>query len=170
MLKRMKEEHKFYEDNKIIDINLRPSKNLYSKNSFHYDKWYATIKGPCCTPYENIDYNLQITIPITYPREPPVIKMTTFIEHPNICGLGLVDLDILKTNEWNSDIYLYKIIECIIDLLKNPNLENPINERATIAYKNNIKKICDANKLLSEEDYTSKQNCSYYSYDSYYKF
>jgi ubiquitin-conjugating enzyme (huntingtin interacting protein 2) len=44
----------------------------------------GTIQGPMGTPYEGGVFEIDIQIPKQYPFEPPKMKYTTKIWHPNI--------------------------------------------------------------------------------------
>ena len=44
----------------------------------------ATVQGPSGTPYDGGVFEVDIHIPPNYPFEPPKMKFTTKIWHPNI--------------------------------------------------------------------------------------
>lgn len=66
-----------------------------------YDTLLVTLLGPKGSPYEKGTFKLVITIPQRYPFEPPLVKFTTPIYHPNI-DKGNVDIFSLN----NLNIYL----------------------------------------------------------------
>ena len=47
-------------------------------------KLVGTIPGPPDTPYEGGRYEIEITVPDTYPFKSPVMKFKTKVWHPNI--------------------------------------------------------------------------------------
>jgi ubiquitin-protein ligase len=47
-------------------------------------QWVAQIRGPPETPYEGAYFNLEITVPSSYPLQPPTVKFLTRIFHPNV--------------------------------------------------------------------------------------
>lgn len=48
------------------------------------DVLLVTMLGPKDSPYENGSFKLVVTIPQRYPFEPPLVKFTTAVYHPNI--------------------------------------------------------------------------------------
>ena len=60
----------------------------------------ATIRGPTGTPYEGGVFVVQITVPSTYPFEPPKMKFETRVWHPNVSSqTGAICLSTLK-DDW----------------------------------------------------------------------
>jgi hypothetical protein len=47
----------------------------------------GVFRGPPDTPYHGATYNVDIKIPNDYPFQPPVMKFTTKIWHPNISSV-----------------------------------------------------------------------------------
>ena len=46
--------------------------------------FYAFIRGPDASPFENGYFKLFMHIPSEYPFQPPVVKFMTPVYHPNI--------------------------------------------------------------------------------------
>lgn len=49
-------------------------------------QWHANIRGPEGTPFEGGIFHLEITIPETYPHNPPIINLPVTLPHPNVFG------------------------------------------------------------------------------------
>ena len=54
----------------------------------------GVFRGPPDTPYHGATYNVDIKIPNDYPFQPPVMKFTTKIWHPNISSVTVRPLSI----------------------------------------------------------------------------
>ena len=79
-----------------------------------------------------------ITLHEAYPLQPPKVRFTTKIFHPNIkWDTGEVCIDILKT-EWTPVWSLMKLGKAISDILVYPNAESPLN--------------CDAGNMIRNGD------------------
>ncbi|GAM25357.1 hypothetical protein SAMD00019534_085320, partial [Acytostelium subglobosum LB1] len=95
--------------------------------------WTATIVGPDETPFEGGIFNLSISFTEHYPEQPPKIKFTTDIFHPNVYPDGSICLDILTTR-WSPVHTLYSILTSIQSLLTDENPDSPANPEAANLY------------------------------------
>ncbi|XP_063725948.1 ubiquitin-conjugating enzyme E2 K-like [Symsagittifera roscoffensis] len=83
------------------------------------------IFGPPDTPYEGGKFKLDITVPDSYPFNPPKIKFETKIWHPNISSVtGAICLDILK-DQWAAAMTLRTVLLSIQALLASPEPDDP---------------------------------------------
>ena len=94
--------------------------------------WQCTMLGPTGSPYESGLFFVDIQFPSHYPSEPPQIKCTTKVYHPNIAiNDGSIDItDILKCGQdpanetWSSAITVRHILELLTVLWLEPNVRN----------------------------------------------
>lgn len=84
----------------------------------------ARIIGVAGSPYQNGVFKLFITMPERYPFEPPQIKFSTKIYHPNIDGGGRICLDLLKmppAGNWKPSLNILTVLTSIQLLMTEPN-------------------------------------------------
>ena len=85
----------------------------------------GTIKGPKDTAYEGGVFKVSITIPSSYPFEPPKMKFMTKIWHPNISSqTGAICLDILK-DQWSPALTIKTALLSLQALLSTPEPRDP---------------------------------------------
>jgi len=115
-----------------------------------YFAWQATITGPSGTPYEDGLFFLDIDLPHDYPFKPPKLRFTTTIYHANISEKGEICLDSIK-DKWSPALSVKKVLQEVIDLLKQPNPDTPLRSDIAKLYKDN-REMHDKNAA----DYTRK--------------
>ena len=102
-----------------------------------YSHLRGRINGPPDTPYEGGTFQLDIIIPETYPFNPPKVKFTTKIWHPNISSVtGAICLDILK-DQWAAAMTLRTVLLSIQALLASPEPDDPQDAVVAKQYKEN---------------------------------
>jgi len=79
--------------------------------------------------YERATFNFSITIPITYPYDPPKVHCDTLVYHPNIDLEGHVCLNILR-QDWMPVLSLGSVIFGLMTLFLEPNPGDPLNKEA----------------------------------------
>ena len=99
--------------------------------------WYAKIKGPQNTPFENGIFDVELKFNDDYPIKPPSVKFLTQMYHPNIYRDGKICIDILQS-EWTPAQNIRTILLSISSLLMDPNTASPANREASELYKSNI--------------------------------
>ena len=99
----------------------------------------GSLKGPDGTPYDGGTFLVDIVIPQQYPFEPPKMKFTTPVWHPNIHEDGKVCISILhapgedatgyeKSEErWSPVQSIEKVLISVLSMLAEPNDESPAN-------------------------------------------
>mmetsp|Transcript_23075 Transcript_23075/g.51909 ORF Transcript_23075/g.51909 Transcript_23075/m.51909 type:complete len:145 (-) Transcript_23075:674-1108(-) len=122
-----------------ININIKPyEEDLY--------KWKGYILGPNCTPYQGRYYNIDCSIPLSYPLSPPKFRFGKKIFHPNVDpNNGEICLDILKS-QWTPAWTIVFSCQAIIVLLSSPEPNSPLN--------------CDAGNLLRTRDFRGYSSLS----------
>jgi ubiquitin-protein ligase len=88
------------------------------------------LAGPTSTPYETGVFKLHLTIPTTYPNEPPKAYFRTIPFHPNVDDkTGAVCVETLK-RDWDSKLTLRHVLITISCLLVQPNASSALNADA----------------------------------------
>ncbi|CAL1289721.1 unnamed protein product [Larinioides sclopetarius] len=106
--------------------------------------------GPQDSPYEGGTFCLSIHFPKTYPFDPPKVKFTTKIYHPNIGSEGYICLDILGS-AWSPALTVSKLLLSICSLLCDPNPNSPLRREIAVIYRSN-RNLYDENA----KEYTRK--------------
>lgn len=104
--------------------------------------WICGIVGPKDTPYENAEYELEITLNDGYPASAPKVRFTHPVYHPNIDMKGEICVDILK-GAWSPTLKIFDLLVSLRSLLGSPNFSDPLNPDAAIMFKDN-KDLYDA--------------------------
>ncbi|EGC32071.1 hypothetical protein DICPUDRAFT_11209, partial [Dictyostelium purpureum] len=121
----------------------------------------AIIVGPQETPYDNGIFKLEISLPNRYPLEPPQIKFTTPIYHPNIDSNGRICLDILNMppkGEWKPSLNLSTVLTSIRLLMSTPNPYDPLMNDINEVFKNNYNQFFKTAKQWTTRHATDQSN------------
>lgn len=114
--------------------------NIYaiSQDKNNLSNCITTIVGPENTPYENCILKLNIKIPNEYPFKYPILNFITKIYHLNIPTNGHVSYTLLPTlSNWGPGVGLEKVINELINIIKNPNLHYIMRPELKLLYNNN---------------------------------
>eukprot|EP00980_Cylindrotheca_fusiformis_P008735 scaffold1868_cov193-Cylindrotheca_fusiformis.AAC.20 len=117
----------------------------------------GTILGPEGTCYEGGVFNIDITIPKQYPFEPPKMKFTTKIWHPNISSqTGAICLsrfyapkDILK-DQWSPALTIKTALLSLQALMCSPEPGDPQDAEVAKMYISDRKKFDSTAKFWTE--------------------
>ncbi|PWA50493.1 Ubiquitin-conjugating enzyme E2 13 [Artemisia annua] len=102
-------------------------------------EWSVTIIGPPDTLYDGGFFNARMTFPNDYPVNPPTVRFTSDVWHPNVYSDGKVCISILHPpgddpngyetaiERWNPVHTVESIVLSIISMLSSPNDESPAN-------------------------------------------
>lgn len=108
--------------NYLFDPKVDPSSDL--------TKLDILLSGPTSTPYETGVFRLHLSIPPTYPTDPPKAFFRTKIFHPNVdTESGAVCVETLK-RDWKSSLRLRDVLVTISCLLVVPNASSALNAEA----------------------------------------
>ena len=95
----------------------------------------GTIKGPDGSPYDGGVFIVDITIPVQYPFEPPKMRFTTKVWHPNVSSqTGAICLDILK-DQWSPALTIKTALLSLQALLSSPEPDDPQDAEVAAMYK-----------------------------------
>eukprot|EP00518_Triparma_eleuthera_P013562 CAMPEP_0182478292 /NCGR_PEP_ID=MMETSP1319-20130603/32274_1 /TAXON_ID=172717 /ORGANISM="Bolidomonas pacifica, Strain RCC208" /LENGTH=233 /DNA_ID=CAMNT_0024679615 /DNA_START=179 /DNA_END=876 /DNA_ORIENTATION=- len=98
----------------------------------------ATLTGPHSTPFEGGLWHLTLTLPTTYPFNPPTVRFDTSIVHPNISPTGLICLSTLKprpAGTWSPAMTLYALMTQVRVLVGEPNWEDGLEQDVVEMYR-----------------------------------
>eukprot|EP00834_Sanchytrium_tribonematis_P003920 NODE_170_length_14437_cov_1.447273.p10 type:complete len:177 gc:universal NODE_170_length_14437_cov_1.447273:5027-4497(-) len=85
--------------------------------------------SPTQGPYQNGTFTFKMEIPMSYPHDPPKLKCTQTIYHPNIDIEGSVCLNVLRA-DWNPVLGLQSVLFGLLMLFHEPNPLDPLNKDA----------------------------------------
>ncbi|KAF5620040.1 ubiquitin ligase UBC4 [Fusarium sp. NRRL 52700] len=112
-------------------VSLPPDESIYT--------WHVTLTAPESTPYYPGKFGIVLTLPTGYPFKPPVVKFVTRIYHPNVTndGQGNICLGLLKPDAWKPSTQLRAVLEGLRNILEEPQIDSPLEERIAQEYQNN---------------------------------
>ena len=120
---------------------LHEKKEIETENSPYFNaiplednlfQWNGYINGPEESVYRGFKYNITIVLPMSYPFDPPEIKFTTPIFHPNVNDEGGICHQVLKKDGWSPSLRINKVLLLIRDMLDNPYPDSALNMDAAI--------------------------------------
>ena len=96
--------------------------------------------------YSFQNWRFDIFIPLDFPYSPPKVRIRNKIYHPNISESGAVCLNILGL-DWSAILTLEDVVIGILDVLIEPNPNDPLNFDAGKLYTENYGKFLEKIKL-----------------------
>ncbi|KAJ2901192.1 ubiquitin conjugating enzyme Ubc7/UbcP3 [Coemansia aciculifera] len=109
----------------------------------NFFEWEAVIEGPPETPFEHGVYTANLTFPHDYPLNPPTMKFTCPMFHPNVYANGVVCISILhppgddpnhyesSSERWSPVQSIEKILLSVLSMIADPNDESGANVDAS---------------------------------------
>ncbi|CAF1346989.1 unnamed protein product [Adineta steineri] len=99
----------------------------------------GSVLGPPDTAYAGARFNVDIIVVDTYPFNPPKVRFTTKIWHPNISSVtGAICLDILK-DQWAAAMTIRTVLLSLQALLATPEPDDPQDAVVANQYKKDRK-------------------------------
>lgn len=109
---------------------------------FHNDdifKFTISFNGPNDSFYRGLNILLHFDIPDSYPIKSPSLRFERRLYHPSVdMETGKVCIDILTSSNWNMSCTLVTVFKRVVDILINPDTDDPVNIDAYFNFKNNI--------------------------------
>ncbi|KAI5780766.1 ubiquitin-conjugating enzyme/RWD-like protein [Geopyxis carbonaria] len=114
-------------------------------------EWECLIRGPDDTPFEGGVFPATLSFPKDYPLNPPMMKFTCEMFHPNIYKDGTVCISILHSpgddpnqyedasERWSPIQSVEKILISVMSMLAEPNDESGANIDASKVWRNDRK-------------------------------
>eukprot|EP01024_Parvocaulis_polyphysoides_P005770 TRINITY_DN11446_c0_g1_i2.p2 TRINITY_DN11446_c0_g1~~TRINITY_DN11446_c0_g1_i2.p2 ORF type:complete len:178 (+),score=22.34 TRINITY_DN11446_c0_g1_i2:468-1001(+) len=100
-------------------------------------EWSVVVFGPAQSPFQNRSFRLQLIFSNSYPIQPPVVRFSSEIFHPNVYRDGTICMDILQGTNWSPVCDVAAILTTIQALMSDPNTSSPANPQAASLYVNN---------------------------------
>lgn len=118
--------------------------------------WTGFITGPPGTPYDGGIFCLSIKFSESYPYEPPLVKFSTPILHPNVNEKGDICLSILFKNcswdrGWSPAISITSVLLSIVILLSEPNTDHSLRPDLSALYLTDREAFDKAARAFTEE-------------------
>merc|ERR1712111_32666 len=121
----------------------------------NYFEWEAAITGPEGTLFEDGVFLAKLIFPQDYPLNPPTMRFTSKIFHPNIYPDGKVCISILhppgddplgyeKSSErWSPVQSVEKILLSVMSMIAEPNINSPANVDAAKMWRDEKDKFAE---------------------------
>lgn len=115
-----------------------PAHNDADAAATRLDVLEAEIRGAPGTPYADGRFRLAVHVPLRYPFEPPKVRFTTPIYHPNIDSGGRICLDTLNMppkGSWKPSVNLCTVLATVQQLMGEPNTDDGLMAEITEQYR-----------------------------------
>ena len=119
----------------------------------NYLEWDAIVMGPEGCPYEGGVFTAKLTFPSNYPLQPPKMRFTCEMLHPNVYQNGEVCISILhapgedqygyedSSERWSPVQSVEKILLSVVSMLHEPNPESAANIDAGKLFRDSPKEF-----------------------------
>ena len=125
------------------------SVRLVDESSFSHMLGY--IRGPSDTPYEGGTFEVDVRVTSAYPFEPPKMKFTTKVWHPNVSSQsGAICLDVLK-DQWTPALTIKTALLSVQALLAAAEPDDPQDAVVAKMYVTNRGKFDETAKQWTKK-------------------
>eukprot|EP01120_Amphizonella_sp_Union-15-10_P002149 TRINITY_DN122_c0_g5_i1.p1 TRINITY_DN122_c0_g5~~TRINITY_DN122_c0_g5_i1.p1 ORF type:complete len:233 (+),score=69.28 TRINITY_DN122_c0_g5_i1:22-720(+) len=107
--------------------------------------------------YKGATFEFNVTIPTSYPYDPPKAVCKTLVYHPNIDFQGAVCLNILRA-DWKPVLTLGSVLFGLMTLFLEPNPDDPLNKEAAelmitkrVEFEKNVQKTLKGGNILGRQ-------------------
>jgi ubiquitin-conjugating enzyme E2 S len=139
-------------DHAALHYQPLPPNYLFAPNASDNDdltQLDVLLVGPSHTPFSAGIFKLHLTIPPTYPQQPPTAHFRTPIFHPNVDPqTGGVCVETLK-RDWDAKLTLRDILIVISCLLIQPNPDSALNAEAGQLIQEEYKAFAKRARMMS---------------------
>jgi ubiquitin-conjugating enzyme E2 D/E len=125
----------------LSDIVKNPIPNISLDNVETLTEWTGVLIGPQGTVYEGGFFRFIVKFPDDYPFKAPIVKIVTKVYHPNVDSEGSICLGILKSDAWKPATQMKNVFQSIVNLLIEPNPDDPLETDIADIYKTNRSKF-----------------------------
>jgi ubiquitin-conjugating enzyme E2 T len=101
--------------------------------------------GEAGTPFEGGEFRLAVDIPERYPFEPPRVRFTTPVYHPNVDSTGRICHDSLKMKPkgaWSPSLNVAGVLASVRQLLREPNPDDALMADIAHEYRHSFEVYC----------------------------
>eukprot|EP01054_Gregarina_sp_Poly1_P002389 Gregarina_sp_Poly_1__2388@NODE_163_length_12241_cov_147_232955_g145_i0_p8_GENE_NODE_163_length_12241_cov_147_232955_g145_i0NODE_163_length_12241_cov_147_232955_g145_i0_p8_ORF_typecomplete_len180_score25_68UQ_con/PF00179_26/9_1e35ProkE2_B/PF14461_6/7_8e07RWD/PF05773_22/0_021_NODE_163_length_12241_cov_147_232955_g145_i031783717 len=112
----------------LVDLECPPQCAVKFSNEVDCLNFQVIVK-PDDGYWKGGTFIFNVTIPPSYPHDPPKVRCDTKVFHPNINLEGAVCLNILRA-EWRPVLSIYAIIVGLLHLFLEPEVYEPLNQDA----------------------------------------
>eukprot|EP00055_Hartaetosiga_balthica_P000637 m.137118 g.137118 ORF g.137118 m.137118 type:complete len:149 (-) comp11285_c0_seq1:99-545(-) len=99
---------------------------------------FECVLVPSQKPFNQVKLSIKVTFPDKYPFQPPEVRFTKHIFHPNIIKEeGKMCFGLIAASSWKPTTSMRQILTEIETFISNPDVDNPLNGEATTLFKEN---------------------------------
>ncbi|CAM9710414.1 unnamed protein product [Chrysoparadoxa australica] len=134
---RLAQERKAWRKDHPVGFYAKPEST--EDGSSNLMRWTVGIPGVKGTDWEGGVYKVSMEFSDEYPSKPPKCQFKPPLFHPNVYPSGTICLSILaEEKDWRPAITIKQMVLGIQELLDNPNIKDPAQDRAFRMFQNDI--------------------------------